>query len=190
MRWFTKLILTGMLLLSACAHNIERHNVENIYIIVHARSQHDLKVLMPALMRFSSPILADARINIRIKEIRFDVPKVIVSSFDDDEFTKYDDGDIHVFFVHEFMMLNKSEIAGARLASHGSLCKRAILITDKTNWTTLAHEVGHFFGLDHDKDDESNIMHTGWRDRNPVFSREQMNKMHTVIKRRRALCRC
>lgn len=171
-----------MLTIPGCAHKFEKQDKEIISVVIHARSKHDIEVLLPILLRYSSPILADAKVHLRIVETNFDVPKLSTKYEDLDEFLKYDDGNVHVFFVHEYIKFLQVQVAGVRFSEN--LCSQVIIITDKTSKTTLAHEIGHFFGLYHHSD-HGNIMHSGKRDKWPLFNYSQINKMHANIEKRK-----
>jgi len=167
-----------------CAHNIDKSDFQTVSIVVHARSEHDVKKILPILLRHSEPVLLDARIKLEIIEIRYEIPELDVTFSDLDKFADFDDGNIHVFFVHEYRKSLSNKFAGIQYSKNWTPCApQIILITDKTSWTTLAHEIGHFFGLDHSSDLD-NIMHSGNRSKNADFNDSQIARMHHMINRR------
>lgn len=87
------------------------------------------------------------------------------------------DGSVHVFFVDHLELTNPRKgdrrVSGMHWRYHGMSPKiRAreyVAVAHNAPTTTLVHEIGHAFGLSHDKDSE-NLMCSCQRAARPAFS--------------------
>lgn len=97
--------------------------------------------------------------------------------------TNHDRRGLHVYVVNEIDP--HKNIVGASMRDEIQVCKRAIalqfdddILGPHTHPTTLAHEIGHTFGLKHASND-TNVMMPGGRYKYSTFTRSQ----HETMKR-------
>ena len=100
------------------------------------------------------------------------------------------DGTVHVFFVDRVRLTSARKgdrrVSGMHWRYHGlssSIHGREYLaVAHNAPTTTLAHEVGHAFGLTHAKQ-EDNLMCSCRRDVNPEFTPRQGRKLRSGARR-------
>ncbi len=86
---------------------------------------------------------------------------------------------INVYFVNDIVSNSTEYLAGIYYYLMSSPDSDYIVISSIASKSTLIHEFGHYFGLDHENKDSENIMNEN-RDRdnnNLHFLQEQINKM-------------
>lgn len=133
-------------------NHLRNDEILSVPIILHARSSHDVKRLMPSIMRTSDFVLAYGRIRLDIRSIEYDVPAVeLPVDFDvgvfRDKISIKNRNAIHIFLVHKIEPgKGQGVLNGMYISTNKVLCKNFIILTDNQSPTTLAHEIGHFFG--------------------------------------------
>lgn len=188
------LLLCFLLSCAGTAYDFQNPKAEilKVPIVFHVRSQHDLKKRIPAYWkRYSQPAFWDGKIHPVIDEIKFDVPHIrpdidsrqVRQSF----YNMSGDGRIHIFFVNAIYDRGAIQRSYRGIQIREGMCNSFILIPDLTNPKTIAHEIGHHLGLDHEKDFEGNIMNNK-RHIDAQFSNIQFYIMRRKIKEQRILC--
>lgn len=188
---------TALVFISCTGTNYRYQNpgAENltIPIVFHVRSRHDIKRRIPIYWkRASEPLFWDGKIIPVITDIRFDVPTLkpdMDSWATKQEFYNMSsrDGKIHVFFVHKILENGKDAKLNGVYFTKGA-CNSFILIQDRTDIITIAHEIGHYLSLEHVKDDTLNVMNDERRIQEADFEPQQINKMRRKIREQRILC--
>jgi hypothetical protein len=100
------------------------------------------------------------------------------------------DGSIHVFFVDKVKLTNPRKgdrrVSGMHWRYHGferDIRKREyVAVAHNAPTTTLVHEVGHAFGLTHDKSAD-NLMCSCRRDLESAFTKQQGRRLRLGAKR-------
>ncbi len=100
------------------------------------------------------------------------------------------DGSVHVFYVEHVELTNPRKgdrrVSGMHWRYHGIAreirAREYVAVAHNAPSTTLAHEVGHAFGLNHESD-TSNLMCSCRRDRKPTFTRKQGKQLRSGAKR-------
>ena len=101
------------------------------------------------------------------------------------------DGTLHVFYVHNVTVPQRKSgdrrVSGLHWSYQGS--KRELrhrmylVVAADAPMTTLAHEVGHAFGLEHKQNDPGNLMCSCERDADPRFTDGQGHRVRTAAHR-------
>jgi hypothetical protein len=100
------------------------------------------------------------------------------------------DGTVHVFFVDRLKLSNPRKgdrrVSGMHWRYHGFdadiRAREYVAVAHNAPTTTLVHEIGHAFGLAHDKRSE-NLMCSCRRDLDPAFTKHQGRRLRTGAKR-------
>ena len=158
----------------------------------HVRTQNDIDTRIPQYWdSLSKPLFLDGKINPVISEIVFDVPdtkpNIDTKKTKDKFFDLSKDGRIHIFFVDSIYEDNQRTSYNG-VYQYRSMCNSFILIQDNTRVKTIAHEIGHYLGIDHTIGDESNIMNKGDRTMQARFNSEQLAIMRKNIRNQRIFC--
>jgi len=190
-RWLTKIVF--FLLIGCC--NLSRYSHcetltkqdDTIPIVLHLRSEKDLDVATKLLSYPKKTLLAHG-INVYIDRVIFreegeldivGTPEMERSTLDEDE-------KIHIFFIDSLYGDDGEQLYGLHV-NFSNRCKSYILIPDETTLSTIAHEIGHEFGLIH-TEDRSNIMRSGERASDATFTKEQANIIREGMLSKRKSC--
>lgn len=100
------------------------------------------------------------------------------------------DGTVHVFFVDRVRMTSARKgdrrVSGMHWRYHGLdkdiRAREYLAVAHNAPTTTLAHEVGHAFGLAHDNDDD-NLMCSCRRGLDPAFTKRQGRRLRSGARR-------
>ncbi len=189
-----KILIFCCFFLSGCASLIDGRYARdsdsdiNLRVVMHVKKMRDAypiagdvvvganNVLMHRGMRITHvEIIDDIEKNLRVKNTN---NYVMHSKFY--KMTREDPGALHVMIVDkiERPRSQKENIRGIMIKNEANACFVYIAITQNASMLTLAHEIGHMFGLDH-VDDHRNVMKTGARREDASFTKEQLN---TIIK--------
>lgn len=118
-------------------------------------------------------------ISLSFIDIKYDSPYEINYNSPNTEYL-HDREVIHIYFVSNVIQNKNPIIAGY----HKRVSDKAfVVISDFSQPTTLAHEIGHFFGLDH-VNNKDNIMDDQRQKTNPNlhFEDKQVNKIKIGMK--------
>jgi hypothetical protein len=178
-KWLRTLLLT--FLIAACAHIPEPpENTIVVQIVLHVESQNDADYLISSMLGTCKKAFESANVVFDVVAVYHDIPTMVVEH--DDNIISfrdlvYDDS-VHVFFVDQVQGAGNWNVAGLAVYWSDKPCKSLIIIGDDYRDLTLAHEIGHFFGLDHRKKGKDNIMYTGlFRAHNASFTQGQIQHM-------------
>lgn len=140
----------------------------NMHLHVESTSHIDLYTNVPLfwgfiekMVHFSSSIYEDV---FEIKKVTMSFDNTLPKSADifNRKFLNHkNDGYVHVYFIPKYYVsryFEESFVGG--YTSTGLGCKNFIIITEDASLSTLAHELGHYFGLHHHKNIK-NIMAPG-----------------------------
>ena len=178
-----------MLIINSCHHTIGTSHPDpiNVSVVFHVRDQIDVIKNIPIMLEVCRKAFEGTGIELTIMAIYTDVPERDVEwKGDASNFRAVmnEQGVVHVFLIDKAQDRSGDGLAGLQVSRH---CDNFILITNDQQEYTIAHEIGHFYGLIHIKNNR-NIMHNGSRI-NPSFNDRQINRMINHIKRYDALCR-
>jgi hypothetical protein len=100
------------------------------------------------------------------------------------------DGSVHVFFVERVELTNPRKgdrrVSGMHWRYHGLTptirAREYVAVAHNAPTTTLVHEVGHAFGLNHESETD-NLMCSCRRDHEPTFTRKQGRQLRSGARR-------
>lgn len=179
---------------SALKHNNTAKPSDNIIsfpVVFHITYQSDEEELIPKYWEeYSEIAFSNNNIDLYIDEIIYDNPPSEAYDHDYDFYeNKVNDGRIHIFFIDEFYLYGEIRNTNG-LHVHINYCRSVILIKRDTDKLTIAHEIGHFFGLEHFFDNQLNIMSSPFfgRKKDAYFLKWQIDKIIKDIYQREMLC--
>lgn len=194
-------ILLSLAFISTCAGNNhvlkhENYNHSNILVIpivFHVRNKDDILIRIPKYwLTHSEPLFLDGNIKPVIVGIRYDVPNLKPDIKNKKEMSKFfdksNDGSIHIFFVENIKDKGKETLYNG-VHEYKNMCESFILIQDKTEIKTMAHEIGHYLGLDHFYKSELNVMNDKNRSKKARFSKDQIKTMRQGILNQYLFCK-
>lgn len=193
MRWFTNFIIY---LLLGCAF-IPPHNIEpeiqttiQISLVFHIRSEEDLSRI-ELLLKSPKELLAKENVEIDVSEIIIGVPNLHIQRFEDRKsFEPFLDNSYktHIFFVNTLYDKDgEKPLYGLSVKYEMGKCKSFIIIPESTSLSTIGHELGHEFGLSHNKNPK-NMMSTGIRLLDATFTSNQIKIMKRRIEKKKRAC--
>lgn len=163
-------------------------------IVFHVLAESDVDKILIVIAETEKKF-ESSRVSFPMYKIIFDVPMPIYNmdiEKDVDLFfniVNEDHGYIHVFFVDSINSEDHGPLAGAE-TRRVLPCSKLILLTDLQSDDTLAHEIGHFFGLSHHKN-VHNVMNGGSTrsDKHTSFSKKQREHMRNKMRHYNLICR-
>lgn len=196
------IFLLAVLCLFTCTNEEYQTNIPNadileIPIVFHVRNENDVNYRIPKYWNeMSEPLFQSGRIRPIISEIRFDVPDVEPDIDNKDSRNKFykmsKDGRIHIFFVDDIFHSNYGKTIYHGIYKYKSMCNSYIIIQDNSDEKTIAHEIGHYLGLDHCMD-AHNVMNDSMANgiRNPEagFTNSQFEFMRKNIREQQFFCK-
>jgi hypothetical protein len=168
-----------------------------IPIVFHVRNKNDINYRIPKYWNeMSEPLFQQGKIRPVISEIRFDVPDTKPDVDNPESRNKFykmsNDGRIHIFFVDDIFHKNYGKTIYHGIYKYKNMCNSYIIIQDNSDEKTIAHEIGHYLGLDHCLDNH-NIMNdsleNGQRAPEAGFTKTQFEFMRKKIRDHRFLCK-
>lgn len=160
----------------------------NVPVVFHVLDKDEAEDDIATMMEYCRKAFRGTNIYFEIVAVYEDVPMEDVPyETHSDNFVNLmvgEEGMVHIFVVHTATGRKNHSLAGLAVFRG---CSNYILITDARRPYTIAHEVGHFYGLDHIPG-EHNIMHSGDRQK-PHFSKTQIATMRRQMKQYEASCR-
>ena len=194
-RWLTKI---AFFLLISCANapNSSKQACSNkslsntdISVVIHVRSLSDLE-RASYLMEEPAKVFLSHGIKIHIDKIVFSnqssIELDIVGTPDFRREGFEEDEKVHIFFINTLYGDDDDELYGLHVKT-ANRCKTYILIPDNTDILTIAHEIGHEYGLSHSHD-RNNVMESGNRLEGATFTHSQIEIMKKEISKKNAEC--
>ena len=183
------LVFISSFFLFSCSHFQKNEKNTNINIVIHLHEKDSFYNISYKWI-FSKMLLQNGNIKAELKNIEFNSNFEQINISQKDDLKKLtdlvNDNNIHIFFIKELKSNNKKEVLRGFFYFR-ERCKKIILISDKANRSTIAHEIGHFFGLEHSTD-SLNTMSTKQRKKNSKFNEKQLKFMKRQIIKNKLFC--
>lgn len=190
------LLLVTLALNVSCHGNLHAVNApysqENpleLKLLIHSTRGKDHAAFIEEEVRVANHVLM--RAGIRVVEIRYrediHINRVTYNGNHETKdnidsiqaYRAHDPGYVHVFLVDSIDDLSEDDhVVGLYHSKASRSCTRIIVLTRDAKDNTLAHELGHFFGLNHVKQND-NIMHAPMNERaeEASFTARQLRKI-------------